>query len=126
MRLDGTIYEQERAAARAYAPLYDNAYETPYLEAERKAFVRRIRRYGSRNGIRLETARVLDVGCGTGSLIAHLKRFGAEDLHGIDISNEMVTLARNKFPDVEFTVGPVNESAYEAGSFDLVVGFSVL
>jgi 2-polyprenyl-3-methyl-5-hydroxy-6-metoxy-1,4-benzoquinol methylase len=120
------IYQQERAAARAYSALYDAAYETPYLNAERKDFVRRIARYASANGIDLETARVLDVGCGTGNLIPHLRYLDTTNLHGIDISSEMVALAQEKFPEVEFTVGAVSDSGYEPGSFDLVVGFSVL
>lgn len=41
------------------------------------------------------TARILDLGCGSGILLHLLKQSGFQELWGIDASPEMVTLARN-------------------------------
>ncbi len=44
-------------------------------------------------------ARVLEIGCGTGDLLAALRpRRGV----GVDVSPEMVALARRKHPELEF------------------------
>ena len=67
---------------------------------------------------------VLDIGCGTGSLALRLAPFGGE-LHGLDISEEMIRIAKGKAEaqDVRnacFHVGPFDESfdTFEDGSLD--------
>ncbi|KGF72808.1 hypothetical protein DO97_04900 [Neosynechococcus sphagnicola sy1] len=52
----------------------------------------------------LRTCKVLDFGCGTGHLLTLLKsklNFHGEYV-GYDISPEMITIARQKFPDIKF------------------------
>ena len=58
-----------------------------------------------KGGIR-EGVRVLDVACGTGVLFPDYKRNGA-DVTGIDISPEMVKIAKEKFPEAEVICGDV-------------------
>lgn len=43
--------------------------------------------------------RVLEIGCGTGDLLAHLK---ASKAAGSDISSEMIKIAEKKYPNVKF------------------------
>jgi len=105
--------------------VYDEAYETPYWTSERKSFVDAFARHAARRGIDVRTARILDVGTGTGNLLARLRDAGARKLVGADISEEMLAIARRKFPDVEFLVGPIEETRAPA-TFDAAVGFSVL
>ncbi len=51
-------------------------------------------------------ARVLDLGCGTGKLLAALEpSFGV----GIDFSNAMIELAREHWPELTFVVGDVED-----------------
>jgi SAM-dependent methyltransferase len=119
-------YAQERAAAHESASQYDAAYETPFWAGERRAFVEGFESHARRRGIDLMTARILDVGTGTGSVLAELRRLGARNLAAIDISDDMLEIARRKFPDIEFAVGPAEETAYPPDSFDAVLGFSFL
>jgi SAM-dependent methyltransferase len=69
-----------------------------------------------------EGARVLDLGCGAGTLLAGLKPSRGV---GIDFSEAMVAQARRQYPDLEFYVGdvenlePLKESI--GGPFDYVV-----
>lgn len=51
-----------------------------------------------------------DLGCGTGELLAHLRRRGLGDIRyiGVDRSERAIELARRKFPDAEFVVMDVN------------------
>ena len=124
--LHEAIYEQERAAAQKYAPLYDSVYETPYGTADRDAFARRLDRHASRHGIDLRQARVIDVGCGTGSLLLALRRRGVSQMVGNDISLDMLEVAKRKLPDVEFVAGPVEQASFPPESADVISGYSVL
>ena len=47
---------------------------------------------------------VADLGCGPGHLTAHLRSLGL-DAFGVDVSPEMVSLARSSLPDLRFEVG---------------------
>lgn len=119
-------HDQERNAARLYAPLYDLAYESPFWRSERRAFAGLVAERAKAAGVALGRARVLDVGTGTGSLLLELRALGARDLSGIDLSVEMLERAREKLPEADLRVGPVEEAAYPDASFDIVTGFSVL
>ncbi|MCR4336927.1 MAG: bifunctional class I SAM-dependent methyltransferase/glycosyltransferase family 2 protein [Candidatus Omnitrophica bacterium] len=78
-----------------------------------KAFVTRNVRPGSR---------VLEVGCGTGEVLASIKpSYGV----GIDISPEMIQRATEKFPQYKFFAGPVEEFSTEE-KFDFIVMVDVV
>ncbi len=49
-------------------------------------------------------SRVLDVACGTGVLFEDYLARGAEQIVGVDLSPEMVSIARRKFPQSHITV----------------------
>jgi SAM-dependent methyltransferase len=64
------------------------------------------------------SARVLEIGCGTGDLLAATApRRGL----GIDISPEMVRLAASKHPDLEFRCMPAEFLDLEGETFDYIV-----
>ena len=68
-----------------------------------------------------EGQRVLDLGCGTGRLLAALRPARGV---GIDLSERMIEAARGAYPDLEFHVGDVEEPAtYRdlAGPFDTII-----
>lgn len=64
--------------------------------------------------------RVLDVGTGTGVLIPYFLKAGVipKDILGCDLSTEMLSEARQRFPDIKFWQGDVAELPITAGSFD--------
>jgi demethylmenaquinone methyltransferase/2-methoxy-6-polyprenyl-1,4-benzoquinol methylase len=67
--------------------------------------------------------RALDVATGTGDLAVELRRRGAEVV-GLDFSERMLELAREKAPDVRFEAGNALELPFADGEFDAVtVGF---
>lgn len=74
---------------------------------------------------------VLDIGCGTGSLALRLAS-GAATIHGLDISSEMIRIARGKAEaegaaNVSFHVGPFDSSElFEPESLDGVCAYSLL
>ena len=68
-----------------------------------------------------EGLRVLDLGCGTGGLLAALKPAHGV---GVDLSPAMVDVARRSHPNLEFVVGDVEDPALIAalqGPFDVIV-----
>jgi demethylmenaquinone methyltransferase / 2-methoxy-6-polyprenyl-1,4-benzoquinol methylase len=68
-------------------------------------------------------SRALDVATGTGDLAIELGRRGAEVV-GMDFSERMLELAREKAPSLRFEQGNALELAYADGEFDAVtVGF---
>jgi arsenite methyltransferase len=75
---------------------------------------------------------VLGVGCGTGSLALRLAP-SAGHVHGLDVSSEMIRIARSKADEqgvgnVTFHVGSFDESftALQPGSLDGVCAYSIL
>ena len=70
--------------------------------------------------------KILDMGCGTGAFSAKLTNFNFE-IHGVDISPESIKLARNLYPDINFSVGDIeNLSSFDNESFDLITMSGVL
>ena len=93
-----------------FARFYDAAMDDPAPRAVR--VVEFIDRYLP------EAQTVLELGCGTGSILAHLTSFGG--LTGLDRSPEMLAVARTKVPTAQLIEGDM--SSFALGQrFDVVV-----
>ena len=68
-----------------------------------------------------EPRRVLDLGCGPGSLMPYLSSIPNVELVGVDLSPEMIDIARSKYPWIAFEVGDCEALAFADGSFDAVL-----
>lgn len=69
---------------------------------------------------------ILDAGCGTGYLTDKLERMGA-DVVGVDLSSEMISTARQHYPDHDFRVDDCSSlSTVDDGEMDVVVSNYVL
>src|ERR1700747_1596936 len=62
---------------------------------------------------------VLDIGCGVGAFLRLVTRRGARAF-GIDASEALVELARERLPDTDLRVGEMESLPYEDDTFDLV------
>jgi SAM-dependent methyltransferase len=62
-------------------------------------------------------AKVLDVGCGSGALTAHLLSIGAE-VTAIDPSPSFIDAVRVRFPEVDVRRGTAEELPYDTATFD--------
>ena len=69
-----------------------------------------------------EAGPVADIGCGTGYVTGYLHDAGV-DVFGIDLSVEMVAIARRDHPDSRFQVGTMTDLALADGSLAGVVAF---
>lgn len=63
--------------------------------------------------------RALDVGCGGGFMANAFRQLGAE-AHGLDISENSITYARNRFPDCTFHCEDFNSMANSKLVFDFI------
>ena len=89
------------ADAEGYAGQVAGLLETrPYLRASVELFAQLVRDAGG--------GPVADIGCGPGYVTQHLQDLGV-DAFGIDLSPEMVALARRAHPDVRFEVGTMTD-----------------
>jgi 2-polyprenyl-3-methyl-5-hydroxy-6-metoxy-1,4-benzoquinol methylase len=72
-------------------------------------------------------ARILDFGCGDGTLLSIAERLGYERLHGVDASPGLIRLAR-KATRAELSLGDGLDYLARAapGSFEAIVAFDVL
>lgn len=73
--------------------------------------------------------KVLDLGCGAGSSLQYLYQKGALEVWGVDISEEQIKLAKDKFPQFKdnFFVSPMeNDLDIPVNYFDYIVSiFSI-
>lgn len=67
---------------------------------------------------------ILDLGCGTGDIAKKINDLGA-NVKGIDSSSNMIRQARNKYPDIEFSVEDATELDYKS-QFDAVFSNATL
>jgi SAM-dependent methyltransferase len=74
--------------------------EMPYLRASLTLFAEQVQSAGG--------GPVADVGCGPGYVTGYLHDAGV-DAFGIDLSPEMIALARRDYPDLRFDVGTMTD-----------------
>jgi SAM-dependent methyltransferase len=84
----------------------------PWLRAVLAAFAESVRGLGP----------VLDVGCGPGTVTAHLAELGL-DAAGVDLSPRMVEHARRQYPGLRFSVASATELDIAPASLGGVLGW---
>lgn len=78
-------------------------------------------------GQAVDGLRVLDAGCGAGRGAGMLAEAGAEEVVGVDIAPEAISIAMARFGAVAaFTLGDLTGLPFDSESFDVVVGFEVI
>jgi SAM-dependent methyltransferase len=70
-----------------------------------------------------DATRLLDIGCGSGYAAAMARALGAS-VTGIDITPELIEIARGRVPDGDFRVGTMDSLPYADDSFDAAVAFN--
>jgi SAM-dependent methyltransferase len=66
---------------------------------------------------------VLDIGCGTGAFLRLVAEHGAR-AYGIDASEALLDLARERLANADLRVGDMEALPYDDDTFDLVTGFN--
>jgi SAM-dependent methyltransferase len=68
--------------------------------------------------------RVLDVGCGSGELLALAAERGAAAVAGLDAAEGMIELAARRLPGADLRVGAMESLPWPDGAFDVVTAFN--
>ncbi|HMK45483.1 MAG TPA: methyltransferase domain-containing protein [Methanocella sp.] len=73
---------------------------------------------------------ILDYGCATGTVALEIADH-VKEVHGIDISSRMITIAKRKAADVNteklnFTQSTIFDERLKRGSFDVILVFNIL
>lgn len=68
--------------------------------------------------------RLLDVGCGRGDLLARFE--GSHELHGMELSDAGLELARGRLATAELRSGDVQSSIPFEGPFDVITAINVI
>lgn len=70
---------------------------------------------------------MLDAGCGEGFFTNEVGKLpDVERCFGIDISEDAIQVARNKYPHIDFQVGSVTELQFESSYFDLICAIELV
>jgi ubiquinone/menaquinone biosynthesis C-methylase UbiE len=132
MTMDDTEAERVRTAYARRSELgldarYDHwqPHNLFIYQARERAVLSLLNRAGM---LPLTGRRVLDVGCGDGSVLLDMQRYGAfpSDLCGIDLLPDRIARARGRLPEVRIDAGDARSMPYEDGAFDLTLGFTLL
>lgn len=86
----------------------------PYLRASLALFAEAMRNAGG--------GPVADIGCGPGYVTSHLHDAGVEAF-GIDLSPEMIAIAKRDYPDLRFEVGTMTDLHLADNSVAGIVAF---
>jgi ubiquinone/menaquinone biosynthesis C-methylase UbiE len=75
----------------------------------------------------LHTKSIADIGCGQGNWLLEFLQWGATpaNLHGVDLLDERIAIARQRLPDADIQCGDARRLPWADGSFDLVTQFTV-
>jgi ubiquinone/menaquinone biosynthesis C-methylase UbiE len=116
-------YEQQDMSARRWS--LDNAGNRAIMAERRRATRTLLSKHGL---VPLGERKLLEIGCGTGHVLAAFEELGArpENLHGIDLLPQRIERARMNFPRLHFEVGNAEALDHPDASFDLVLLFVVL
>lgn len=103
----------------ASAEIYDLRYKDIQAQKYREIFLR----------IAIDDHEdVLDIGCGTGMLLGLMNSNNGNGakLVGIDISHEMVKIAHQKHPEIDFLVADSDSLPLRDNSFSKIISVTVL
>ena len=88
------IYEMEKQAGKSIVGKYDYAYETLFYETTRKIVADMAINQNK------ESLRVLDLGCGPGNLTKFLLNDKKHTIVAVDISFDMLGMAKSKLNEI--------------------------
>jgi ubiquinone/menaquinone biosynthesis C-methylase UbiE len=116
-------YAQRKLGASKWSPT--NWGNQAILQERDRTLLKQL---GKSGFLPLDERRILDVGCGSGGLIARFQTWGAraENLFGVDLLAERIHMAKERFPGLSFQQVNAEALTFENEAFDLVALFTVL
>jgi len=118
--------EQYLTVKKDIARRYDSSaeiYDNRYKNIQEKKYREILSRVDFRN-----TRAILDDGCGTGNFLGLVNSSNGNNSHlvGVDISSEMIKIAHEKYPEVDFIVADSDALPLRNGIFSIIVSITHL
>ena len=104
--------EQSRITYNKMALEYDSSPEGSYTRAHKAELIKKV---VVKNG---DT--ILDVACGNGYLLAELSKNAEVNAFGVDISENMIAVAKKRYPNSTFLVQPSYPLSFENMSINVI------
>lgn len=108
----GKKTEQSQKVYNEMAWEYDSAPEGRYTRAHKEEIIKK--------AVLRDGDNILDVACGNGSLLGALSQKARVNAFGIDISENMIASARERYPAFTFAVSPCTPLGFENESMDVI------
>lgn len=108
----GRKSEQSQRVYNEMARGYDSAPEGNYTRPHKAELIKKVALRDGNN--------ILDVACGNGYLLGELSKKGKVNAYGIDLSENMIAVARERHPDCVFAVHPCVPLCFENESMDVI------
>ena len=108
----GRKSEQSHKVYNKMAQGYDSAPEGHYTRPHKAELMKKVTLVDGDN--------ILDVACGNGYLLGELSKKARVNAYGVDISENMIAVARKRYPDCVFTVQPCVPLPFENESMDVI------
>lgn len=106
--------EKSKRAFNNQATIYDSTYYGNHAKKLYSSVVEKANNFNCK--------RVLDVGCGTGTVLSMLYKNENISLAGVDLSDEMLNIARQKLSEtVELKIGDSEQLPWENNKFDTIL-----
>jgi ubiquinone/menaquinone biosynthesis C-methylase UbiE len=110
-------YRKVKDLYSAWASTYDNSFVGEGMSAAVVVEIDLVNKYVKPR----KTDHILDIGCGTGRITEQLYK-ATKSVDGVDISREMIEVAKGKLPKVNFLVANIEEGLpFESNTYDKIV-----
>ncbi|MEW5938039.1 MAG: class I SAM-dependent methyltransferase [Chloroflexota bacterium] len=123
LRVEYADRERRFAGSDVYSPF--NRANLFAVQGRQRAILDALRRQGVTN---LRQARILEMGCGDGGVLAEFLTFGAspQNLFGIDLLPDRLREARYRLPSSPLVNADGSHLPFPDSSFDLILQFTAL
>lgn len=103
---------------------YDTEYWNKYTDDNESKYNEEFSKFIKDLATSLRSNNVLEVGCNSGN---DLRNFPNDfDVHGVDLNDHALDIAKKKFPSFKFKNGSIIDLPYEESSIDFVFTHNVL
>ena len=68
-----------------------------------------------------KNTKLLDMGCGSGKFLNFIKNELKIDCYGIDVAKERIINCKEKYKNINFSIGSTEKTSYENNFFDIII-----
>lgn len=118
-QMNQKIYQQELLEWNRNALHYEFEEKLPFLKIYHQQIFKK-------KEIPKKYQKILDIGCGVGHFTNHLQQNSGSQIIGVDYAQEMIRVARKRYPKIKFVCAPAEKLPFKDNSFDAIVAVSLL